>query len=178
MSHVQRASLMYSLNGSNALFLDEDDNDDVDGGSSEKKDRRRRTQSQRRRSSVSQLQRGSLAASHVTVEESPLKHNLRASLAVAQRTDVSIVSVLQWTDIVTLAKDMRWFSIRRLSEEALWLCFRHTRADPTREGDTVFFAEFLQLLCTVSYYASASPAVPLEVKLKGFLESYVFSTLN
>jgi hypothetical protein len=181
MSHAQRASLMYSLNssmnrrGSHTVFLGDDRDGMYDGnprGDSH-------ALSQHRRSFASKSKRASVTVTCAAVEDNDTANDsLRASIAAAQMRDVSIVSVLQWSSVLALAKEMRWLSIRRLTESALRQCFEQVRVDAAREGDAMFYTEFLQLLCAVAYYASTNPAEPLEVKLKTFLDLYVLPSTD
>ncbi|KPI85559.1 hypothetical protein ABL78_5388 [Leptomonas seymouri] len=180
VSHAHRASFMYGLSSSNnrcnsnAMMLEEGGNPNKKGGGENTgSDRGTSRNSLHQRRSWSK--RLSLSPQHLAQDDGKPTEELRNSIAAAQFRDVSIVSVMQWDDVLALAKDMQWFSILRLTENALRLCFEHVQADVTREGDAIFFSEFTQLLCTMSLYASKNPAVPLEVKLERFLEAYVLS---
>ncbi|KAG5482055.1 hypothetical protein LSCM1_05770 [Leishmania martiniquensis] len=92
--------------------------------------------------------------------------------------DVGIVSILRWTDVQAMAKDLEWFRETRLSEVELRHCFDHVVADGAREGEVLFFAEFLRLLCAIAGYARPDPTVPLEVKLDSFLQTRVLGMLE
>lgn len=92
--------------------------------------------------------------------------------------DVGIVSVLRWKNVQDMAKDLEWHREARLTETGLRHCFNHVVADSAREGDVLFFAEFLQLLCAIAAYAAPDPTVPLEVKLHSFLEIRVLTLLE
>ncbi|KAK7194953.1 hypothetical protein NESM_000417800 [Novymonas esmeraldas] len=92
--------------------------------------------------------------------------------------DVGIVSVLRWKEVQALAKDLEWHRDMRLSEAALRHCFVRVVADAPREGEVLFFPEFLQLLCALAAYTSPNPTVPLEQKLSAFLQARVLVLLD
>ncbi|AYU77710.1 hypothetical protein, conserved [Leishmania donovani] len=98
--------------------------------------------------------------------------------SVSGARDVGIVSVLRWKNVKEMAKDLEWHREARLTETGIQHCFDHVVADSAREGEVLFFAEFLQLLCAIAAYAAPDPTVPLEVKLHSFLQIRVLALLE
>lgn len=91
----------------------------------------------------------------------------------ADTQDVAIVSVMRLSEVNTMAKELNWFRERRITEKSLQHCFENVVADTEQEGNVIFYPEFLDLLCALAPYYDTSPAVPLHVKLKAFLEARV-----
>ncbi|CBZ25308.1 conserved hypothetical protein [Leishmania mexicana MHOM/GT/2001/U1103] len=98
--------------------------------------------------------------------------------SVSGARDVGIVSVLRWKNVQGMAKDLQWHREVRLTETGIRHCFDHVVADSAREGEVLFFAEFLQLLCAIAAYAAPDPAVPLEAKLHSFFQTRVLTLLE
>ncbi|GET87489.1 hypothetical protein, conserved [Leishmania tarentolae] len=92
--------------------------------------------------------------------------------------DVGIVSVLRWKNVQDMAKDLEWHREVRLTDNGIRHCFDHVVADSAREGEVLFFAEFLQLLCAIAAYAAPDPTVALEAKLHSFLQTRVLTLLE
>ncbi|KAG5482579.1 hypothetical protein CUR178_05721 [Leishmania enriettii] len=107
-----------------------------------------------------------------------LPSTLSQTESVPGARDVGIVSVLRWKDVEAMAKDLEWYREARLSETVLRHCFNHVVADGAREGEVLFFAEFLQLLCAIAAYTTPDPTVPLETKLDSFLYTRVLGLLE
>ncbi|KAG5508834.1 hypothetical protein JKF63_05336 [Porcisia hertigi] len=98
--------------------------------------------------------------------------------SISGTRDVGIVSVLRWKDVHSMAKDLEWYTKSRVSERGLRHCFDNVVADSAREGEVLFFGEFLQLLCAIAVYAAPDPTVPLETKLNSFLDTRVLILLQ
>ncbi|CCW64656.1 unnamed protein product [Phytomonas sp. EM1] len=94
--------------------------------------------------------------------------------------DIGIILVLQLADVKNMARELRWERCLRLNRSAdpaynidkvLEECFHWVLADPGREGEVLFFSEFLDLLCALAEYSILfpSPLTPLETKLEDLI---------
>lgn len=86
--------------------------------------------------------------------------------------DVGIVAVLVREDIRAMAQALHWWHV---TEGMLLTSAHHVRADPDREGEAVFFTEFLDFVCAIAEYTMPNPLMPLEKKVEAFLTNHILN---